>query len=138
LILREKKKKVPDIEEQPENTELLREILKWQRFENFPKLRKALLDTLKTDREKLVYENTDGDKSRNDISRDTGVPESTIKDWWDKWYDQGILQPSGKRKGRPQKIMPLEDMGIDIPKSAVAKSIAVGQEKPAGLQKDSA
>ena len=108
---------MPDKDESPVATaELLREILKWQRFECFPKLRKLLLDSLKTDQEKLVYENTDGEKSSYDITKETGVPISTVKNWWNKWYDQGILQPSGKRKGRPQKIMALEDMGIETPK----------------------
>ncbi len=118
---------MPEKEIVPETPELLREILKWQRFESFPKLRKLLLDNLKTDQEKLVYEDTDGEKSRYDVSSDTGVPESTVKNWWAKWYDLGILQPSGKRKGRPQKLMSLEDMGIDLPKTSSKKTVA-GEE----------
>lgn len=99
-----------------DTVQILREILRWSRFENFPKLRKILLDTLKTDQEKLVYEFTDGEKSRYDIAKETGIPESTVRSWWDRWYNLGILEPSGKRKGRPQKIVPLEDMGIEVPK----------------------
>lgn len=96
--------------------QILREILRWSRFENFPKLRKILLDTLKTDQEKLVYELTDGEKSRYDIAEETGISDSTVRSWWERWYNLGILEPSGKRKGRPQKIVALEDMGIEVPK----------------------
>lgn len=99
-----------------DNAQILREILRWSRFENFPKLRKSLLDNLKTDQEKLVYEFTNGENSRSDVASQAGVPDSTVRNWWEKWYDLGILEPSGKRKGRPQKIMALEDMGIEVPK----------------------
>jgi len=115
---------------------LLREILRWSRFENFPKLRKILLDTLKTDQEKLVYELTDGEKSRYDIAKEMGIPDSTVRSWWDKWYNLGILEPSGKRKGRPQKIVALEDMGIEVAKvqakkPEVKKEIAKTEPEPA-------
>jgi len=95
----------------------LREILRWARFENFPKLRKILLDTLKTREEKLAYELTDGERSRYDVAKEMNLPDSTIRSWWERWYNLGILEPSGRRKGRPQKIMSLEDMGIEIPKT---------------------
>lgn len=98
--------------------EILHEILKWSRFENFPKLRKILLDSLKTDQEKLVYELTDGEKSRYDIAKEIGISDSTVRSWWERWYNLGILEPSGKRKGRPQKIVALEDMGIEVPRVA--------------------
>jgi len=101
--------------------QILREILRWSRFENFPKLRKILLDTLETDEEKLVYELTDGERSRYDIAKETGIPDSTVRSWWERWYNLGILEPSGKRKGRPQKIMALEDMGIEVPKVSPKK-----------------
>lgn len=104
-----------------DTVQILREILRWSRFENFPKLRKILLDTLKTDQEKLVYEFTDGEKSRYDIAEETDIPESTVRSWWDRWYNLGILEPGGKRKGRPQKIVALEDMGIEVPKGPVKK-----------------
>jgi transposase len=110
-------KKLPKEKEMSsDNAQILREILRWSRFENFPKLRKILLDNLKTDQEKLVYELTNGENSRPDVARQTGVPDSTVRNWWEKWYNLGILEPSGKRKGRPQKIMALEDMGIEVPK----------------------
>jgi predicted ArsR family transcriptional regulator len=124
-----------------DNAGILREILRWSRFENFPKLRKLLLDTLETDIEKLVYEFTDGERSRYDIAKELGIPDSTVRSWWEGWYNLGILEPSGKRKGRPQKIMALEDMGIEVPKippkkpevqeEKVTKTESKPTEKPA-------
>jgi transposase-like protein len=110
-------KRLPDDKQISLDTaQILREILRWYRFENFPKLRKTLLDNLKTDQEKLVYELTDGENSRPDVAKQTGTPDSTVRNWWEKWYNLGILEPSRKRKGRPQKIMTLEDVGIEVPK----------------------
>jgi hypothetical protein len=115
-------RQLPEKKELTEDAfQILREILRWSRFENFPKLRKILLDTLKTDEEKLVYELTDGEKSRYDIAKETGIPDSTIRSWWERWYNLGILEPSGKRKGRPQKIMALEDVGIEVRKVTTTK-----------------
>jgi transposase len=107
---------MPDEKElTPDAVQILREILRWSRFGNFSKLRQILLDTLETDVEKLVYEFTDGERSRYDIAKEIGIPDSTVRNWWESWYNLGILEPSGKRKGRPQKIMSLEDMGIEVP-----------------------
>ncbi len=115
-------KRLPDDKQISLDTvQILREILRWYRFENFPKLRKTLLDNLKTDQEKVVYELTDGENSRPDVAKQTGIPDSTVRNWWEKWYNLGILEPSGKRKGRPQKIMALEDMGIEVPKIPLLK-----------------
>jgi len=121
--------------------QILREILRWSRFENFPKLRKILLDTFETDEEKLVYELTDGERSRYDIAKETGIPDSTVRSWWERWYNLGILEPSGKRKGRPQKIMALEDMGIEVPKVLPKKlepkeKVTVAESKPTEEKKE--
>jgi len=116
LIQQKWVRQLPEEKELPtDSVQILRELLRWSRFENFPKLRKILLDNLKTAQEKLVYELTNGENSRRDVARQTGVPDSTVNAWWEKWYNLGILEPSGKRKGRPQKIMALEDMGIEVP-----------------------
>lgn len=125
-----KKKESEKKELQPDTLELLREILRWNRFENFPKLRKLLLDTLETDIEKLVYEFTDGERSRYDIAKELGIPDSTVRSWWGGWYNLGILEPSGKRKGRPQKIIALEDMGIEVPKIPSRKTKTKSEKAP--------
>jgi transposase len=120
---------LPEEKELPtDSVKILCELLRWSRFENFPKLRKILLDNLKTDQEKLVYELTNGENSRPDVAKQTGIPDSTVRNWWEKWYNLGILEPSGKRKGRPQKIVPLDDMGIEVPKIPL-KKLEVKEEK---------
>lgn len=126
-------------ESETETVQMLREILRWSRFENFPKLRKILLDTLETDVEKRVYESTDGERSRYDVAKEIGIPDSTVRHWWERWYNLGILEPSGKRKGRPQKIVALEDMGIEVPKTppkkpGVKEEKATKTEQPQPIQ----
>jgi transposase len=128
---------LPEKKETPlDSTQILREILKWSRFENFPKLRKIIMDNLKTDQEKLVYELTNGENGRPDIAEQTGIPDSTVRNWWEKWYNLGILEPSGKRKGRPQKIIALEDMGIEVPKIS-PKKLEVKEEKVTKIEPQS-
>jgi len=90
----------------------LKEILKWSRFQNLPKLREVLEKELDDQGKKLVFENTDGQKSMRQVSAESAVPVPTIQGWWNRWYNLGILEPSETRRGRLRRICSLRDVGI--------------------------
>lgn len=94
----------------------LKEILKWSRFQNLPKLKEVLEKELDDQSKKLVFENTDGQKSMREVSTESGVPVPTIQGWWNRWYNLGILEPSETWRGRLKRICSLKDVGIEIPK----------------------
>jgi hypothetical protein len=104
----------------------LDELLAWQRFESTPRLRTVLLKELDSDVKKLAYEMTDGENSRRDIASAVRTSDDNIQKWWEKWYELAIVRPS-KRKGRPQHITSLEDLGIKVPKATSPKK--EGEEK---------
>jgi hypothetical protein len=56
----------------------LQQVAKWLRFENLPKLRRILLKELDDDTKKLVFEFTDGEKSRRDIAGTLSIPDSKV------------------------------------------------------------
>lgn len=94
----------------------LKEILKWSRFQNLPKLKEVLEKELDDQSKKLVFENTDGQKSMRQVSVESAVPVPTIQGWWNRWYNLGILEPSETWRGRLKRICSLRDVGIEMPK----------------------
>jgi hypothetical protein len=108
----------------------LKEILKWSRFQNLPKLKEVLEKELDDQSKKLVFENTDGQKSMRQVSVESAVPVPTIQGWWNRWYNLGILEPSETWRGRLKRICSLRDVGIEMPKvsqprrEAKTKSVA--------------
>ena len=104
-----------------ESQEILKDIARWVRFQNIGKLKDVLSAELDTEEKKLAFENTDGERGIDEVAKISGTPRDTLYGWWKKWSNLGILEPSETRKGRLRKICSLEDVGIKVPKIAVAK-----------------
>jgi hypothetical protein len=94
---------------------LLRELVKWTKFEAKPKLKAIILDNLKGDKELLVYELSDGELSLREMERVTTVNKDRVSTLWDLWFNLGILEKSTIREGRYKKICSLAELGIPIP-----------------------
>ena len=98
-----------------ENQKVLVEIARWTRFQNISKLKETLMAELDTDEKKIAYENTDGIRPLNEVARISGVPRDTLYGWWKKWFNLGILENSGVRKGRLARFCSLDYVGIKTP-----------------------
>ena len=117
--------------EQDEMNSTLKEILKWTRFANLPRLKEVLERELDDDQKKLAYDNSDGMNGLKEISTISGAPYATVGSWWQKWFRLGIVTEGENRKGRMMKIISLDDIGIKVPKRI--KSLAGApspQEQP--------
>lgn len=102
-------------------TELLEELLKWVRFENTQKARDTLIGLLKTDLEKLVYENSDGRTTR-EIAHAVGTSHVTVINYWKKWVGYGVVKEKSSRGGtRFVKVFSLSDFGIEVPRTSTEK-----------------
>ena len=96
--------------------ELLEEILKWVRLEGAQRAKDTLTGLLKTDTEKLVYENSDGRASR-DIAQVVGTSHGTVVNYWRKWVRFGIVKEKSSRGGtRFVKVFSLADFGMEVPR----------------------
>jgi hypothetical protein len=103
--------------------ELLEEILKWVRLEGAQRALDTLKELLKTDTEKLVYENSDGHTSR-EIAGVVGTSHATVINYWKKWLRFGIVKEKSSRGGtRFVKVFSLADFGIEVPRLARARSV---------------
>jgi hypothetical protein len=90
----------------------LREQTKWLRFLGLRALAPVLEQQLKSDRERLAYELSDG-RSSEAIGPLAGVSSRSILNWWAKWLSAGIAIDAGR--GRVQRLASLTQLGISVP-----------------------
>jgi transposase-like protein len=94
----------------------LDEVVFWLRFQGKPKLREVLLTELNTDAKCIAYEMTDGEHSRRDVARAANVSDDNVQRWWKNWYRRGIVIESEHFRGRPKRIISLEELDIQVPR----------------------
>jgi len=97
----------------------LEEIAFWLRFQGKPKLKEVLEAELTTDPKLVVYEMTDGLRSRREVAKIAKTSHFNVQHWWKRWYQLGLLTESEKFKGRPKRVISLNEVGIRVPSSKV-------------------
>lgn len=113
--------------------QLLEEILKWLRFEGAQRAKVTLNELLKTDAERLIYENSDGRTSR-EIAEIAGVSHGTVTNYWKRWAKYGMVEEVRARGGtRYKKIFSLSDFGIGIPQT---KAVAIKEAEVESKEKE--
>ena len=116
----------------PEIKEILREILKWTKFEGIQKVKQVLETTLDSDIKKLIYEMSDG-KSSPTIAGIVKVDPTTVRGYWKDWAILGIVEVHPDYKKRCCRVFSLKEVGIEVPEakeSAKTKEATVeGEEK---------
>lgn len=99
-----------------DQTELLREILKWIRFAGMKGVKEEFEVALETDQKKSVYQLSDGNKTGADINKITGASTGAISGYWKKWVRLGLGEKIAVQGGdRFRKAFDLEDFGIEVP-----------------------
>lgn len=93
---------------------ILKEILKWTKFEGMQKVKQVLESTLDNDDKKLIYELSDG-RSSSAIARIAGVSGQTVLNYWKKWVVLGIVEIHPEHTRRYQRIFSLKEVGIEVP-----------------------
>ncbi len=117
----EKETTLKDVVESVEKlNRTMKEVARWTKFRSVSGLRETLVRELNTPQKKLAYELTDGDHSRRDIAQILQITDDSIRSWWDKWYQLALVEESETRKGRPQRVISLNEVGIEVPKPKAA------------------
>ena len=97
---------------------LLEQILRWTKAGAIMQLKPSIQETLQNDEAKLVYEYSDGEKSTREIGKLASVSHMTVKNYWEKWSELGIVEPTEKYEGgRFRRLCSLRELGIALPKS---------------------
>lgn len=103
-----------------EQTEILREILKWIKFAGAKEVKNVLLATLDTEQKRLIYHLSDGDHGSLEIAKVAGTSDTTVRRYWASWARQGIVESLKVRGGeRYKKSFELEDFGMEVPQPKV-------------------
>jgi len=63
----------------------------------------------------MVYEYSDGTRGVREVSEMIGVDKNTVSTWWNEWDGLGVMEQAASRKGRRQRLVSLEQVGIEIP-----------------------
>lgn len=116
-----------------EQTQLLREILKWIRFAGMKEVKVVLSSALDSETKKVIYHLSDGEKGSVEIAKASRVSDSTVRSYWKSWAKLGIVEAIKVRRGeRYKKAFDLEDFGIEVPqlKSAIEKKEPIETQKP--------
>jgi len=104
--------------EDKEIKDILKEILKWTKFEGMQKVKQILENTLDNNTKKLIYEFSDG-RSSPAIARTVGVDPSTVRDYWKAWAVLGIVEIQPEYKKRYHRTFSLKEVGIEVPSLGV-------------------
>jgi len=105
-------------------SEKLDELIFWTKFSALPTFRALLMDTLREDVDKLVYELSNGERSTRDIAQTVlrsgrRITHVTVANMWKKWSILNLVMPA-QRKGRHKRVISLESLGIEIPQLEVS------------------
>jgi hypothetical protein len=101
---------------QYEQTQLLKEILKWLKFAGMNQAKSILTTTLESDVDKLAYQKSDGTIGTVALGKLVGVSNKTIDNMWDSWLKMGLGESIPVSGGtRFKRSFDLEDFGIKVP-----------------------
>lgn len=100
-----------------EQTQLLREILKWIRFAGMKEVKNTLLNVLDTDAKKLVYQKSDGTNGTVKLAKLAGYGSNkTVADLWADWLKLSLGESIPVKGGsRFKRSFDLDDFGIGMP-----------------------
>ena len=107
--------------------EKLDEIIFWTRFSAMPTIRRTIVDNLRDDTDKLVYELSDGSRSTREIARmisrgGRNITHVTVANMWRKWSILNLVMPA-QRRGRYKKLISLGSLGIEVPQLEVPSEV---------------
>lgn len=95
--------------------ELLEEILLWTKYD-YSEIKQKMIEYLDTDDKKIAYQLSDGENSTYDIEKKVSVTAMTVSNWWNRWFEAGIVEQTEKYGGgRYKRLISLTKMGIPIP-----------------------
>lgn len=98
-----------------EQTEILKEILKWIKVSSFNQVKEFLNSILKIDTEKSIYHFSDGNRSTAEIVKLAKSSNQKVSDCWKEWKKFGIDETVEVKDGmRFKRIFDLQDFGINV------------------------
>jgi hypothetical protein len=86
----------------------------WLRLLGLQALRPMLADTLRTAKQRQVYEPSDGERTTRDIAKAAGVGAGSVSRWWTAWAQLGLMTESPEYPGRWRHLASQTELGMDL------------------------
>lgn len=122
-----------------QQTEVLREILKWVRFAGIKEVKAVLETSLDTEQKRAAYHISDGSRATREVASKAGYgSKSTVEVLWKKWRRLGLGE-SFQVKGRGERFrrsFDLEEFEMEVPKSVRAKEGQSATDSPEAKNDD--
>lgn len=100
----------------------INELLKWTKFAGAKEVRNVLMTALDSEQKRLIYQFSDGNNGTIKIAELANVSDGTVRNYWESWYRQGIVDPISVKGGqRFKKSFNIEDFGITISHPQIKK-----------------
>ena len=126
---------MPEELKEDANTQILREMLKWVKLQGINQAKVVLTTALRNDKEKLIYEYSDGVRTIVEIAKLTGMSFGTVQRYWGRWATLGIVEPIAVKGGtRYKKAFSLQAFGIEVPQLEEANPQLTTTEQPAAQE----
>lgn len=106
--------------------ELLREAVRWLRFQSIDKAKAAVAQYLDSDEKKIAFEMANGVSTARLVAEAIGVSSMTIGNWWGAWFSVGIMV---EHNGFYKKLFSLSDLGISVPSSSKGNGAAARSQQ---------
>lgn len=114
-----------------EQTELLREMVKWVRFSGMKQVKEVLTSTLNNEKKIIAYHYSDGKNTSTIISKLSGIAQPTISDLWKEWLSLGLGEAITASGGsRFKKSFDLKLFGIIVPEIKKLEEKSVEPQQP--------
>jgi len=120
--------------EDSEQTKVLKEILKWTKISGIKEVKLILETQLSNDSKKLIYQMSNGTKGTQEIAKIVGdVSHMSVANYWKAWEKVGLGESITAMGGkRFKRSFNLEDFGIKIPEIKTESKTSADdlEEKP--------
>ena len=100
-------------------TASIHELVKWIKVTSHSQVGTILREQVHSAAQKIVYANSDGEKSTKEFFELSGMYPADVSENWKKWARAGIVEQVPAQGGtRGKSLFPLEDFGIEVPKKS--------------------
>lgn len=83
-----------------EQTEILKEILKWIKVTSFNQVKDVLNSILDTDSKKMIYQLSDGKLTSTEIIKKAKASSASITKYWNQWPKLGLGESISAEGGK--------------------------------------
>lgn len=116
-----------------DDSQVLKELVeqsKWLRLLGTQALRPMLTQLLTTERDRTIFEYSDGNRGAREVAELASVTHPTVLRLWQEWIAAGVCVEAPGHAGRAQHLIALSSIGVAVKDELPQrKSLSAQKEK---------